>query len=166
MRTCSYGVVALVGAGLLTSWGCEGPSKRLNAPPQGASTERSDMQDQYTFMVDNAMLYDMSVADIHFVPHTAKLNSLGARRLNRYSQLLDGIGGTIHLDSALTDEELVEQRRSEIEHFLAAAGLNMEEVTVSTGLPQGRSIDAIEAMRIRQEGTTYDAPSISMEVGR
>jgi len=141
--------------------GCSGPSKRLNAPPQGEPLATSELQDFYTPMVDNAMLYDMCIADIHFVPHTAEINSLGERRLGRYSHLLKDHCGTIHLETVSTDDELTQSRIRNVSSFLASAGLNMTDVEVEVGLPRGRTIEATEAVRIKQEGTANDHASTS-----
>ena len=72
----------LFGTALITlvAGACQGPAKRLNAPPQGVSNQPHPLQADMTYMTDNAMLYDMCVVDIHFVPHTDEISSLGARR--------------------------------------------------------------------------------------
>ena len=145
--------------------GCSGPSKRLNAPPQGQALETSMLQDYYTFMLDNAMLYDMCIADLHFVPHTAEINGLGARRLEGYSRLLKDRGGTIHLETISTDDQLTEARIKNVSDFLASSGLNPSDVMVEVGLPRGRAIEAAEAVRIKQEGTANDLETASGSAG-
>ena len=137
--------------------GCLDPTTRLNAPPQGHTARPHEMQDQYVYMVDNGMMHDMCVADVHFVPHTAHLSGLGVRRLNRYAELLENYGGTIHLDTVETDEQLQRDRVSAISTHLASAGLNMNNVKVETGMARGRGLDAPAAMRVLAEGTVDDA---------
>ena len=127
--------------------------------------EPSDLEGYYTFMVDNAMLYDMCIADIHFVPHMADVNGLGVRRLARYSELLRGRGGTIHLETTSTDDELTETRLEKVNDFLAASGLDMANVTVKLGLPRGRPVEAVDAIRIKQEGTVNDYGTSSESFG-
>jgi hypothetical protein len=108
------------------------------------------------YMVDNAMLYDMSVGDVHFVPHSAQVNSLGARRLNRYAELLQGIGGTVHYDGGPGDDPLTQSRVATIRDYLATAGLDMKSVTVEAGVSRGRGArasDAIKGMERKSNGS-------------
>jgi hypothetical protein len=134
--------------------GCGQPAaERLNAPPQGATEYPSPMQQDLTYMVDNAMLADMTVVDFHFVPHTAELNGLGARRLNRYAELITFTGGTLHYDTAEHDELLVQQRLEAIEQYLVEAGLDMSNITVKLGPAGGRGMLARDAIEIRARGT-------------
>jgi hypothetical protein len=156
MRHCPLGAALLSVWPIMTA-GCLDPSTRLNAPPQGHTDRPNEMQDQYVYMVDNGMMHDLCVSDVHFVPHTAQLNGLGVRRVSRYAELLEGYGGTVHLDTVETDQTLNQARVSAISTHLASAGLNMNNVKVETGLPQGRGLDAPSALRILAEGTADDA---------
>ncbi|MCK4658483.1 MAG: hypothetical protein KAV82_03085 [Phycisphaerae bacterium] len=146
---------------VFTCLGCQGPTERLNAPPQGYSNNSNEMQKYYTVMVDNAMLHDMCIADIHFVPHTAEINGLGTWRLQSYSRLLHDHGGTIHFETVSNEEELTDLRLRNVSDFLASTGLDMTMVTVKEGLPRGRATEADEAIRIKQEGTVTDHDSDS-----
>lgn len=137
----------LFGTALITllAGACQGPAKRLNAPPQGVSNQPHPLQADMTYMVDNGMLYDMSVVDIHFVPHTDEISSLGARRLNRYAEMLLQIGGTIHYDaSPREDDELIQARIESVKTFLADAGVDLDKVTVERGMSRGRGVTARE----------------------
>ncbi len=156
MKTCLGWGSILLGVWVGTCGGCTGPSQRLNAPPQGPSAQPSDLQDPYVFMVDNGMLYDMCLAEVHFIPHTADINGLGARRLSRYGELLKDSGGTIHLETEATDDILTAARIGTIQEYLASTGLDMTQVTIKAGLPRGRAIEATAAIRIKTEGTVND----------
>jgi hypothetical protein len=129
--------------------GCYEPSSRLNAPPQGESPRPSSLQEPYVYMVDNAMLADMALADIHFVPHSAELNSLGARRLDRYAALLELYGGTLHYDAGINDAELVNARIDRMKDFLATTGIPSDRIDVDEGMATGRGLNSIEAIVIR-----------------
>jgi hypothetical protein len=153
MRADLKGVVVLLMAVACVSGGCAEPNQRLNAPPQGAPVAESQLRDNFIAMTDNAMLYDLCVADIHFVPHTAELNGLGVKRLTRYGELLDPAGGTIHLEAADPEDELTAARIKSIGEFLASTGLEAGCVKVEVGLPQGRPTDAMDAIRIWKQGT-------------
>jgi len=136
---------------------CQEPTRRLNAPPQGASNEPHPMQNDMNYMVDNALLEDMCVSDIHFVPHTTQINSLGARRLNRYAELMLNIGGTIHYDTSERDENLVDARVETVREYLADAGADLSKVQVVPGLPRGRETRATTAIQTMEKSASGDA---------
>ena len=129
----------LVLTSILILSGCSESFQRLNAPPQGAAEQACPLQEQYVYMQDNALLADMSFSDIHFVPHTDELNGLGARRLNRYAQLLAVYGGTLHYDTELrAGDPLVTQRLEHATEYLKLAGLNPDKFKIVVGPPGGR----------------------------
>ena len=132
--------------------GCPQPTERLNAPPQGTAEHTSEMRPFFTYMTDNATLSDMSVADIHFVPHTTELNSLGADRLSRIAQLIETYGGTVRYATRLQDEELVDQRLAHTRDFLAAAGADMERVEVIVAMAGADYMPADEAIEAKEKG--------------
>jgi len=136
---------------LLMTGGCANPApSRLNAPPQGQSQNQHPMQEDYVYMTDNALLEDMSISEVHFVPRTAELNALGVRRLIRMTKLLKTYGGTVFYDGSEPDKELRQSRTERIEGFLAASGLEPDQFTVEQGVAGGRGMDAPEAIDIRE----------------
>jgi hypothetical protein len=148
----------LVLTGLLIVSGCNQSSQRLNAPPQGAAEQANPLQEQYVYMQDNALLADMSISDIHFVPHTAELNGLGARRLNRYAQLLAVYGGTLNYDTELkAGDPLVDQRLEHATEYLKLAGLNPDKFKIVVGLPGGRGLPADQAIKALDTAHTTES---------
>jgi len=131
--------------------GCQEPSERLNAPPQGTSTHQSPVNENFVHMQDNAMLSEMCVSPCHFVPHTSELNTLGIRRLNRYAEILDVYGGTLHYDGPASQEKLRDTRLEKIKAYLVASGLNSERFEVDSGLNRGPGMDSSMAITIRKE---------------
>ena len=89
---------ATICAALLAA-GCSTSSPRLNAPPHGVAESVHDMRGTFVYMTDNALLADMSVSDMHFLPHRAMLTTLGTQRLNRLAQLINAYGGVIRFNS-------------------------------------------------------------------
>ncbi len=124
--------------------GCSPPHERLNSPPQGWTSRQADMQQHYVYMLDNAMLSEMHVSDVHFVPHTASLNGLGARRLDRYAALLKESGGELRYDTELRDNKLVDARLASVRDYLKAAGADSSKVTVVSGAVRADGIPASE----------------------
>lgn len=140
-------IAGLCFVALLTA-GCEGPTERLNAPPQGHSDHPAELQDNYVRMADNAMLAERSMSPVHFVPETSELNSLGARRLNRYATLLKVYGGPLHYDGVEDRDELAEQRLERIEQYLVSAGVGPDFFTVDRGSAGGRGMKGTESSEI------------------
>jgi hypothetical protein len=137
-------------------FGCEKQeSSRLNAPPQGVTDRPHELQEPYVFMVDNAMLGDMNMSSVHFVPHQAELNSLGVRRLKRFASLLDIYGGTLRYDGAEADPQLRAARMQKLSEFLVDAGIKKDRFNVAEALAGGRGMAGSEALLIRVS-TRYD----------
>ncbi|MBI5865470.1 MAG: hypothetical protein HZB38_13370 [Planctomycetes bacterium] len=112
---------------LVLGLGCNKPDARLNAPPHGQPQETSDMQGTFVYMVDNAMLADMSVTDAHFLPHRPQLSGLGVERVSRLAELMQAYGGAVRLSTDECDEALTTQRMQTLREFLSEAGLSPTE---------------------------------------
>ena len=112
-----------------------------------------------TDMVDNAILQDMSVSDIHFVPHTSEISGTGATRLDRMARLLDTYGGTVRYETYLTDEQMIQKRLEHVGEYLALAGCNMSRVELNAMQSGGRGMPAIEAIKAYERGTSPDSAS-------
>ncbi len=128
---------------------------RLNAPPHGVAEETADLQDTLSHMMDNALLIDMSISDIHFVPNRAMLNSLGEERLERIAGLIELYGGAVRFNSYSTDEDLLEQRTDIVISFLAQRGVDTQAEVLNHELPGGRGMDAKQAILIKANEATY-----------
>jgi hypothetical protein len=145
-----WGMTVVLAAGAL-GWagGCAEPSKRLNAPPQGASQRPAELQETFVPMTDNELLSDMSMSSIHFVPHQAELNSTGVRRLTRYAEILKCYGGTLKYDG-VEEQELMKPRLARLEDFLACSGVPKDKFKVEAGLAGGTGGRADEAIANNQ----------------
>jgi hypothetical protein len=106
-------------------------------------------------MTDNALLEDMTVADMHFVPQRALLNSLGEQRLERLALLLELYGGAIRFSTNETDEKLVAARLAEIRGYLCEAGVDTTEEAVALGQAGGRGLDAGQVLLIKANEGSY-----------
>lgn len=134
---------------------CQAPSERLNAPPHGEPAATSDLQGNFEYMTDNALLEDMNVSDMHFMPHRPQLNMLGEERMARLVSLMEAFGGTIRLSSDVEDEALRAARLQTLTQYLASVGLSTTAETVCEDLPGGRGMEATEAVLIRVNEGTY-----------
>ena len=122
-----------LGVGLFVLAGCSKPAERLNAPPQGASDSPSDSQEFFVYMTDNALLADAVIVDEHFIPHTDEISPLGARRLERYAQLMETYRFALRYDTDLDDEELVTARIAHVEEYLAVVFYHPLQITSRVG---------------------------------
>ena len=148
-------LMTMAAASLLAA-GCNTPGQRLNAPPHGQPYKTTDMQGTYAYMTDNALLADMTVSDMHFLPHRAQLNDLGTQRLSRLASLMDAYGGTLRFNTELTDEALITKRTEAIVDFLAEAGIDTTREVLVRDMPGGAGMQATEAILIRANEGMYD----------
>jgi hypothetical protein len=135
--------------------GCNEPSARLNAPPHGEPVQTVDSQGTYVYMMDNAMLADMTMTDAHFLPHRAMLNNMGVERLSRMAQLIQAYGGGVRMNTEECDEGLVNQRMQSVREFLTEAGVLVASQSVTCDMAGGAGMNATEAMTIRASEGTY-----------
>lgn len=122
---------------------------------------RSSFGKHFTYMVDNAILSDMSVADVHFVPHTSELNGIGEVRLDRMARLLNAYGGTVRYETTSDDSALVKQRIEHVREYLVLAGCSMDRVEVAVMMSGGDGMPGHEAVRKYQESTSPSAETDS-----
>ena len=130
---------------VLASPGCVPDKPRLNSPPQGYSEPQHEMSTYYAYHNDQGMLNDMSLADIHFVPHSAELSATGEARLDRYAELLATSGGTINYDTKIQDPQLIRARINAANDYLKEAVPGTKMIKVAYGLAGGRGMTAAEA---------------------
>jgi hypothetical protein len=126
--------------------GCaEPPRARLNAPPQGDATAHSRLCQYFAYHDDQGMMADLSIADIHFVPHSPDLSGVGEARLARYAELLASSGGCIHYSTTIRDPMLIDARLARARAYLKEAVPSSRNIDVIVGLPGGRGLTAKEA---------------------
>ena len=134
--------------------GCAEQSERLNAPPQGDTSRPSELQKNFIYMTDNAMLLDSSVADIHFEPYVAELSGLGVKHLTRMGELLGTCGGTIRYETSSLDADLIEARLETVRTFLASSGFDTEKIAVEAGMARSQTMSATDAIEIKDRATS------------
>ena len=141
---------------LLASAACNSARTANNLNIEQMEASRQTYGTHFTHMVDNAILRDMSVADAHFVPHTAEINGIGEVRLNRMAAFLDTYGGKVRYETLEGDEELVEARLSNVREYLELTGCDMGRVQVLTMMAGGRGLPGDEAVRKLARGTAKE----------
>ena len=133
---------------VLIAGGCveQSQSRRLNSAWADDCEKEVVVREYMAYHNDQGMLADMSIADIHFVPHTSYLSGTGEARLERYAELLARTGGRVNYDTRLRDKDLVAARVGVAKTFLAEALPSNKTIDVVLGLPGGRGMDAREAI--------------------
>ena len=111
-------------------------------------------------MVDNAILHDMSIADIHFVAHTNELSGTGVARLDRMGPLLDTYGGVLRYDTTATDEQLVQARIDHVREYLTVVGCDMDRVEIHAMMAGGRGMRATHALQADKRAYTQNDDGI------
>lgn len=114
---------------------------------------RAQYGEQFVYMGDNAILKDMSVADIHFIAHTSEISGVGQVRLDRMAHLLNTYGGTVRYETDLADEDLLAQRIDHVREYLTLVGVDMNRVEVKPMLSGGRGLSGDEAIEHHGRGT-------------
>ena len=137
-------LTGIIAAVLLYTSGC---AYKKTDPEPLSTRHRDDWPSQQNLQTqaNNAILTSMTVADIHFIPYRAELNSLGRTRLTAIATYLEQYGGDVIIDSNQSDELIRQQRLASVRKFLLSQGLNDEQLTIVTGLTHGRGQDANEA---------------------
>lgn len=143
-RPIRTGVVLCCG---LWCAGCVQPEapKTMNITDEEVGMHRSELQQYFAYHNDQGMMADLSLSDIHFVPHSVHLSGTGEARLNRYAELLAEEGGTLSYQTSQCDEELTEARLAIARSYLAKACPTGSQIDVVLGLPGGRGMSATEA---------------------
>ncbi|MBK8270333.1 MAG: hypothetical protein IPK83_19370 [Planctomycetes bacterium] len=118
----------------------------MNGPQMEESPPQPEMAEYFANHNDQGMISDMSIADIHFIPHTPNLSGAGEARLERYAELLATTGGTLCYDTRMDNKELLDARLAMAREFLAHAVPGKNEVRVELGMAGGRGMTASEAI--------------------
>jgi hypothetical protein len=132
---------------LLASAACNSARTATDLNMDRMEASRQAYGTHFTHMVDNAILRDMSVADAHFVPHTAEINGIGEVRLNRMAAFLNTYGGKVRYETLEGDEALVEARLSNVREYLELTGCDMGRVQVLAMMAGGRGLPGDEAVK-------------------
>ncbi len=159
MRILRAGVPAY--AVMLLLAGCDHIGERFIERNVSFHSARPIMEERLIAMGDNAMLHDMAMAEIHFVPHTTELNTLGEQRLERYARLLSDSGGTLSFQSSTTDKEFNEARIASITRFLAESGIAQERIIAQVGLRKSKGMGAEEAIQVMERAFSPEAESLT-----
>jgi hypothetical protein len=161
-------ITALAAGLVMASAACDGKQEyqtQMDAEMQYMDHTMAHYGSHMRDMSDNAILSDMSVADIHFVPHTSELSGIGVARLDRMAAMLNTYGGTVRYETDLRDEDLMQKRINNVREYLAVAGCNMDRVEVKAMISGGRGMAADKAMIVEAKGTAKPSSTGAAQAG-
>lgn len=149
-KFCRWNVLPVV---FVATLACNRPFSSTEVQESRMEATRNREQAHFTYMADNAIAQDMSIADIHFVGHTVELSGVGVNRLDRMAQFLNTYGGTVRYETFRVEDELIKQRLDHVREYLAMINCDMSRVEVATGISGGRGMPAYTAIEIDDRGT-------------
>lgn len=120
----------------------------------------------FELMVDNAVIRDMSVSDVHFVAHTNELSGIGEVRLNRLARVLTVYGGTVRYATAVTNEEVIKKRLGHVREYLELAGCDMDRVQFAWMMSGGHGMPGDEAVAKYNKITGMAQPGSGASAGQ
>ncbi|MEE8171146.1 MAG: hypothetical protein V3T70_11430 [Phycisphaerae bacterium] len=110
------------------------------------------MQEFFAYMSDNAMQADMSLKEMHFVPHQTFLSGTGEARLERMAELLAECGGVIHYQASRGDDEFVQNRLESVRQFLAEQNVQDTSIEVAVGPGGAGQLEARYGILVHAQG--------------
>lgn len=145
--------------------GCNASRSKSTHDKQMEAMDQSlnDPKMYVTNMIDNAILHDMSLSDIHFVAHSVELSGTGVTRLDRMAILLNTYGGIVRFETKETDQEMIKARLAHIEEYLTVVGCEMENVEVKMKISGGRGMAASQVLTNLQEEAGGDVSAAALK---
>ncbi len=148
-----YRCVFVIAPLLVAITGCHKPQTASSLALARMDEGQRAFGSHFNQMVDNAVLRDMSVADIHFIPHTSELSGIGVARLDRLARLLQVYGGTVRYETLVQDDKLTKERLDHVSEYLSLAGCEMDRVELVTMMSGGHGLPGDEAVKKLNRGT-------------
>lgn len=153
MNLRRFGLLLSMSALSTLQIGCEDFRARQD-PLTGQAIDPGALHRYYRPMAMNAVMHDMSVADIHFVPHTSELNGLGVIRLADLAFILDRFGGTVRYETFEKDRYRISARLASVERHLTELGIDMTNVKVASLISGGRGMLARDAIAAKKKAAS------------
>ncbi len=145
-----YSCLMLLSVALIACSACRNYESSTDREHFRMDQTKSTYGEHFTYMADNALMHDMSLVEMHFIPHSSEISGVGAARLERMARILNTYGGTVRYAGEEPDPKRVEQRLDHIREYLALSGCNMERVTIEEMISGGGPAPAEEAVQVYQ----------------
>lgn len=143
--------------------GCKSPLRSTHDRQMESMDRTLNYPKMYlTNMIDNSILHDMSLSDIHFVAHSVELSGTGVARLDRMALLLNTYGGIVRFETMETDQEMIKARLAHIEEYLTVVGCEMENVEVKMMISGGRGMSASQVLTNIQNEASEGTPTSAL----
>lgn len=131
----------------IAALGCEKVERAMDDP---RSLHAAMLKSYNVEAIDHAIIRQHTCYPFHFVTDGAQLNELGRREVDVLAGHFKDFPGAINLRRGKADDALYEARARTIVDALAEAGVDVERMMVSDGLPGGDGV-ASERVLIIQE---------------
>lgn len=118
--------------------------------------------------IENAIISQHTLFPYHFVPNGAELNELGQRDIGVLAGHFMKHPGSLNIRRYDTAAELYEARVNTVRERLREAGINVERMNISDGMPGGSGIPSERVLTILEEkkqGTTTQGISSGSSAG-
>ncbi len=103
--------------------------------------------------VENAIVTQHTLFPYHFVTDGAALNDLGQRDLTVLARHYKENPGVLNVRKGKTADELYTARVAQVKTALKDAGVNLDRMAISDGLPGGPGMRAEEMLTTRPKAT-------------
>lgn len=101
--------------------------------------------------IENAIITQQTLYPYHFGPNAAELNDLGQRDLLVLARHFRENPGTLNIRRAEIDGDLYDARVAHVLSRLKEAGVEMDRISVSDGMPGGTGMPSESVVTILQK---------------
>ncbi len=103
--------------------------------------------------IQNAIISEHTLFPYHFTKNGAELNELGQRDLAVLTGHFAPNGGHLNIRQLSTSADLYEARVSLVREMLQEAGIEMERISVSDGMPGGEGMSSERVLVILEQAS-------------
>jgi hypothetical protein len=158
-------VITMAALLCILTLGCEqnakpGPDQRL--------VNRRLINSYNDTAIENAIISQHTLFPYHFIPNGAELNELGQRDIGVLAGHFMKHPGSLNIRRYDTAAELYEARVNTVRERLREAGINVESMNISDGMPGGSGMPSERVLTILEEknqGTTTQGISSGTSAG-
>ena len=141
--------VLILCSATIAALGCEKVERAVDDPQ---SLNAAMMNSYNVDAIDHAIIRQHTIYPFHFVTDAAQLNELGRREVDVLAGHFKDFPGALNVRRGKADNALYEARSRTVVDALAKAGVDVERMMVSDGLPGGDGVVS-ERVLIIQERT-------------
>ena len=131
--------------------GCQ--DENMEKPPDERVMNTKLINTYSDIAIQNAIISEHTMFPYHFVKNGAELNDLGQRDLAVLTQHLAQNGGHLNIRQLAASAELYEARVSLVREMLQEAGIEIERISISDGMPGGSGMPSERVLVILEQAS-------------